>query len=129
MDIKHLTKKGQEVSMGTRGLKRRFTGLETRDFNIRMRVYIENLQNEDLRMQKLKEWYSVLYRTNNNIVVYQYETSSDGKQLENPDRFLQTYEEYEEYFGDMQEHNGKFCWVVRVSAIGAFKDLRDDLYP
>ena len=62
-------------------------------------------------------------------MIYQYETSTDGKQLENPDRFPQSYKECEEYFGDMREHNGKFCWVVKVSAIGTFKDLRDDLYP
>ena len=129
MDINQLTKQGQEVSQGVRGQKRRYMGQERRDFNIRMRVTIEYLQDEDLRMQKLKEWYSVLYRANNSIVVYQYETSADGKQLENPDRFPQTYQGCEEYFGDMREYNGKFCWVVRVSEIGAFKDLRDDLYP
>ena len=58
-----------------------------------MKVTIKYLQDEMCRMSKIREWYSTLYIANNSIVIHQFEMSTDGKQLENPDRFPRTYGE------------------------------------
>ena len=71
LDINKLVEQGQEVPKTTGMKARRYGGIERRDFNIRMRVTIKTLYDEQCRYDKLREWYSVLYRANNSVVIYQ----------------------------------------------------------
>ena len=75
MDITELTKDGQELTKQGAIKQRHYRGLERRDFNIRMQVTISGLHDEMCRMEKIKSWYSTLYRANNSIVLHQFETS------------------------------------------------------
>ena len=128
LDINNLVEEGQEVSKTSGTKARRYGGIERRDFNIRMRLPIKTLHDEQCRYDKLREWYSVLYRANNSVVIYQQGDGEDSQQLESPDRFPGTYADCQHFFADMRAHNNNFCWVVRVSATGTYKELRDDLF-
>ena len=128
INLAQLTAEGQEITPSEGSNRRKYRGLDRRDFNIRMKVTISSLHDEDYRYEKVKEWYKVLYKANNSIVIYQWDESKEGLQLEHPDRFPETYEECVVFFGDMRAYSNKFCWTIRVSEIGTFKALRDDLY-
>ena len=83
-----------------------------------MKFSINNLNDEQFRYDKLREWYYFLYRANNSVVILHKGEGADIHKLEIPDRFPSTYADYQHYFGDMREYINKFCWVLRVSSTG-----------
>ena len=105
-----------------------YRGVERRSYNIRLKATVDDAYDDECRYTYIKAWYTSLYKADNSIVIFQENGDEKIGQLISPDYFPSEYEELKRWFQDMRIHQNRFCFTVRVSGVGSWRDVRNDLF-